>query len=92
MKALDIYLTLAKLDPSPAWQLPVNYQAAMTYEKIIAAGQCDCNLPLHHQPGAAAWHKMPPPGSRPWWKWRSGGSISCTGRIRAENFNQLQKK
>jgi tetratricopeptide (TPR) repeat protein len=33
-KALDIYLSLAKLDASPAWQLPVNYQIGMTYERL----------------------------------------------------------
>jgi len=33
-KALDIYLTLAQLDPSPAWQLPVLYQVGMTYERL----------------------------------------------------------
>ena len=35
VKALEIYLTLAKLDPSPAWQLPVNYQVGITYEKLL---------------------------------------------------------
>lgn len=33
-RALDIYLTLARLDPSPAWQLPVLYQVGMTYERL----------------------------------------------------------
>jgi tetratricopeptide (TPR) repeat protein len=33
-KALDIYLTLAQLDPQPAWQLPVVYQIGLTYEKL----------------------------------------------------------
>ncbi|MCS7091399.1 MAG: tetratricopeptide repeat protein [Limisphaera sp.] len=33
-KALDIYLTLAQLDPSPSWQLPVLYQVGMTYERL----------------------------------------------------------
>jgi tetratricopeptide (TPR) repeat protein len=35
VKALEVYLTLAKLDPSVAWQLPVNYQVAITYEKLL---------------------------------------------------------
>ncbi|MDR3459511.1 MAG: tetratricopeptide repeat protein [Verrucomicrobiae bacterium] len=35
VKALEVYLTLAKLDPSPAWQLPVNYQVGITYEKLL---------------------------------------------------------
>lgn len=35
VKALEVYQTLAKLDTSPAWQLPVNYQVAITYEKLL---------------------------------------------------------
>jgi tetratricopeptide (TPR) repeat protein len=35
VKALEVYLTLVKLDPSPAWQLPVNYQVGITYEKLL---------------------------------------------------------
>ncbi len=35
VKALEVYLTLAKLDPAPAWQLPVNYQVGITYEKLL---------------------------------------------------------
>ncbi|HEV2693240.1 MAG TPA: tetratricopeptide repeat protein [Verrucomicrobiae bacterium] len=35
VKALTVYLTLAKLDPTPAWQLPVNYQVGITYEKLL---------------------------------------------------------
>jgi len=35
VKALEVYVTLAKLDFSPAWQLPVNYQVAVTYEKLL---------------------------------------------------------
>ena len=35
VKALEIYLTLAKLDAAPAWQLPVNYQVGITYEKLL---------------------------------------------------------
>jgi len=34
-KALDIYLTLAQLDASPSWQLPVLYQVGMTYERLL---------------------------------------------------------
>jgi tetratricopeptide (TPR) repeat protein len=33
-KALEIYLNLAQLDPSPQWQLPVSYQIGMTYERL----------------------------------------------------------
>lgn len=35
MKALEVYLALAQLDSSPAWQLPVRYQVALTYEKLL---------------------------------------------------------
>jgi tetratricopeptide (TPR) repeat protein len=35
MKALEVYQSLAKLDPSPAWQLPVDYQVGITYEKLL---------------------------------------------------------
>lgn len=33
-KALQVYLDLAKLDSSLSWQLPVQYQIGMTYEKL----------------------------------------------------------
>jgi tetratricopeptide (TPR) repeat protein len=33
-KALEIYLNLAKLDPSADWQVPVYYQIGMTYERL----------------------------------------------------------
>jgi tetratricopeptide (TPR) repeat protein len=33
--ALQIYINLAQLDSSPAWQVPVNYQMGMTYEKLL---------------------------------------------------------
>ena len=35
VKALEVYLTLAKLDGTPAWQLPVRYQVGITYEKLL---------------------------------------------------------
>ena len=35
VKALQVYLALAQLDPSPAWQLPVRYQVGITYEKLL---------------------------------------------------------
>jgi tetratricopeptide (TPR) repeat protein len=34
-KALDIYLSLEQLDCDPSWQLPVAYQVAMTYERLL---------------------------------------------------------
>ncbi len=34
-KALDIYTSLAQLDPTPEWQLPVQYQIGMTYERLM---------------------------------------------------------
>ena len=33
-RALDIYLGLAQLDNSPAWQLPVQYQIGLTFERL----------------------------------------------------------
>ena len=33
-RALDIYTSLAQLDHSPQWQLPVWYQIGMTYERL----------------------------------------------------------
>jgi tetratricopeptide (TPR) repeat protein len=33
-KALDVYLSLAQLDNTPAWQIPVQYQVGLTYEKL----------------------------------------------------------
>ena len=35
VKALQVYLALAQLDPAPAWQLPVRYQIGITYEKLL---------------------------------------------------------
>ena len=35
VKALQVYLALAQLDPAPAWQLPVRYQVGITYEKLL---------------------------------------------------------
>ena len=35
VKALDIYLSLAQLDPAPDWQLPVDYQIGITYERLL---------------------------------------------------------
>jgi len=35
IRALDIYINLAQLDPSPAWQLPVKYQIGLTYERLL---------------------------------------------------------
>ena len=34
-RALDIYTRLVQLDPSLAWQLPVSYQIALTYERLL---------------------------------------------------------
>ena len=35
VKALEIYLSLARLDSAPAWQLPVKYQVGITYEHLL---------------------------------------------------------
>lgn len=32
--ALQVYLALVRLDPQPAWQLPVLYQIGLTYERL----------------------------------------------------------
>jgi tetratricopeptide (TPR) repeat protein len=33
-RALDVYSSLAQLDRAPTWQIPVNYQIGMTYERL----------------------------------------------------------
>jgi tetratricopeptide (TPR) repeat protein len=35
VRALEIYINLAQLDPAPAWQLPVKYQIGLTYERLL---------------------------------------------------------
>ncbi len=35
VKALQVYLALAQLDATAAWQLPVRYQVGITYEKLL---------------------------------------------------------
>lgn len=35
VKALEIYLSLTKLDSAPAWQVPVKYQVGITYEHLL---------------------------------------------------------
>ena len=35
MRALDIYINLAQLDPAPVWQLPVKYQIGLSYERLL---------------------------------------------------------
>ena len=35
VKALEVYLNLARLDFSAAWQLPVDYQIGLTYERLL---------------------------------------------------------
>jgi tetratricopeptide (TPR) repeat protein len=35
VKALEVYVVLAQLDPSPTWQIPVDYQMGMTYEQLM---------------------------------------------------------
>jgi tetratricopeptide (TPR) repeat protein len=35
VKALEVYLALAQLDGTPAWQLPVRYQVGLTYERLL---------------------------------------------------------
>jgi outer membrane protein assembly factor BamD (BamD/ComL family) len=33
-RALDVYVSLAQLDRAASWQIPVNYQIGMTYERL----------------------------------------------------------
>jgi tetratricopeptide (TPR) repeat protein len=35
VRALDIYVNLAQLNPAPAWQLPVKYQIGLAYERLL---------------------------------------------------------
>jgi tetratricopeptide (TPR) repeat protein len=35
VKALEIYLSLARLDSAPEWQMPVKYQIGITYEHLL---------------------------------------------------------
>ncbi len=35
VRALEVYLNLAQLDSAPGWQLPVDYQIGLTYEKLM---------------------------------------------------------
>lgn len=35
VRALEVYLKLRELDSSPVWQVPVNYQIGMTYERLM---------------------------------------------------------
>ena len=34
VKALEIYQTLAQIDTQPSWQLPIQYQIGLTYERL----------------------------------------------------------
>ncbi len=35
VNSLAVYINLAQLDASPGWQIPVNYQMGITYEKLL---------------------------------------------------------
>ena len=35
VKSLEVYMNLDQLNPSPSWQIPVEYQMGMTYEKLL---------------------------------------------------------
>jgi tetratricopeptide (TPR) repeat protein len=35
VESLQIYQSLARLDSSPVWQIPVNYQIGITYERLL---------------------------------------------------------
>jgi tetratricopeptide (TPR) repeat protein len=34
VRALNVYMALSRLNPQPAWQLPVGYQIGLTYERL----------------------------------------------------------
>ncbi len=46
LRALDIYSSLAQLDFSPQWQLPVWYQIGMTYEHLLQPQKA---VEIYHQ-------------------------------------------
>ena len=46
VRALDIYTSLARLDHSPQWQLPVWYQIGMTYEQLLQPQKA---VEIYHQ-------------------------------------------
>ena len=66
VKALQVYLALAQLDPAPAWQLPVRYQVGITYEKLLQPEPGHRGLSQHsHERRAAVRHQFSPePQSR----------------------------
>jgi tetratricopeptide (TPR) repeat protein len=35
VKSLEVYMNLEQLNPAPSWQIPVEYQMGMTYEKLL---------------------------------------------------------
>ncbi len=39
VKSLEVYLNLDQLNSSPSWQIPVEYQMGMTYEKLLQPGK-----------------------------------------------------
>jgi tetratricopeptide (TPR) repeat protein len=57
-KALKIYMNLSQLDASPQWQIPVQYQIGMTYERLWqpqkATETYDAMLARESQLGAGA--------------------------------------
>jgi tetratricopeptide (TPR) repeat protein len=85
-RALDIYLSLAELDPSPAWQWPVWYQIGMTYEHLWQPQKAveiyhrivsrEKELPAAASPGLKAVVEMA--------RWRAG---FVEWQHQAENFN-----
>jgi tetratricopeptide (TPR) repeat protein len=43
VRALDVYQTLVKLDATLQWELPVRYQVAITYEKLLQPNEAIVN-------------------------------------------------
>ena len=80
--ALEIYLSLAELDPSPAWQAPVWYQAGMAYEQLAAVAKGHRHL--HAHPG-------PPKGDRPNQHHPGAGLAAGDGAV-AQGLHRLDAK
>ena len=68
VRALSVYLALGQLDQQPSWQLPVNYQVGLTYERLAqpakalqsyqAILQRETELSTNASPGTKAIFEM----------------------------------
>jgi tetratricopeptide (TPR) repeat protein len=60
VNALSVYLHLAQLDNSPAWQIPVNYQIGLVYERLEQPDKAMGVYDTIGQQGKAAGESSPP--------------------------------